>query len=112
MRLMTIFSLLQEWVDGTVAYHSAIHSDLRSLEAIAAACDSMSTLLLIQAVISLSGAIVFLNLPFDRCRISGRDQGQGCSSGRCKQPCQHHAELSKCHISGVFTFRAALGLQK
>ncbi len=47
---MAIISLLQEWVDGAVAYHAAVHSDLRSLEAIAAACDSMGTLLLIQAV--------------------------------------------------------------
>lgn len=50
MRLMTIVSLLQEWVEGTVAYHAAVHSELRSLEAIAAACDSMALLLLMQAV--------------------------------------------------------------
>ena len=50
MRLMTIVSLLQEWMNGTVAYHAAVHSELRSLEAIAAACDSMALLLLIQAV--------------------------------------------------------------
>lgn len=50
MRLMTIASLLQEWVEGSVAYHAAVHSELRSLEAVAAACDSMALLLLLQAV--------------------------------------------------------------
>jgi hypothetical protein len=47
---MAIASLLQEWVNGAVAYHAAVHSELRSLEAIAAACDSMAQLLLVQAV--------------------------------------------------------------
>ena len=50
MRLRAIASLLQEWVEGSVAYHAAVHSELRSLEAVAAACDSMALLLLLQAV--------------------------------------------------------------
>jgi hypothetical protein len=50
IRLMSIFSLLQEWSSGIVAYHAAVNSDLRSLESIAAGFDSMALLLLIQAV--------------------------------------------------------------
>ena len=50
MRLMLIVSLLEERVDAAVAYHAAVNSELRSLEAVAAACNSMAALLLIQAV--------------------------------------------------------------
>lgn len=50
MRLMLIVSLLEECVEGAALYHAAVYSELRSLEAIAAACDSMALLLVIQAV--------------------------------------------------------------
>jgi hypothetical protein len=50
MRLMLIVSLLEERVEGAALCHAAVYSELRSLEAIAAACDSMALLLVIQAV--------------------------------------------------------------
>jgi hypothetical protein len=107
MRLMAIISLLQEWVDGAVAYHAAVHSDLRSLEAIAAACDSMGTLLLIQAVCTRNTSRVSLIHLFNHRRISGRNQGQSNSSGRGRKSCDHHAELPRSHISGALAILAA-----
>jgi hypothetical protein len=92
MRLMAIVSLLQEWIDGTVMYHAAVHSDLRSLEAIAAACDSMGTLLLIQAVIMhrLSFSSFHLsNIAFqDETRVKAVQAGVANSLVTIMQSCQ------------------------
>jgi hypothetical protein len=101
MRLMTIVSLLQEWMEGTVAYHAAVHSELRSLEAIAAACDSMALLLLMQAVCNSARLSLSCNPVPHHSRISGRNESQSCSSGCREQPRHDYAELPRCYISGT-----------
>ena len=73
MRLMTIVSLLQDWMEGTVAHHAAVHSELRSLEAIAAACNSMALLLLMQAVCNCAHLSLSCNPVPHHSRISGRN---------------------------------------